>query len=64
MIHFKIHIQKKLEDYENFVDEEVSREVAGDNNNADDSLADDAGEAAEQHRDADYDGFGDDAERR
>jgi kinetochore protein NDC80 len=28
VIHFKIHIQKKLEDYEMFVDEEVSREVA------------------------------------
>jgi kinetochore protein NDC80 len=27
VIHFKIHIQKKLEDYEGFVDEEVSREV-------------------------------------
>jgi kinetochore protein NDC80 len=27
VIHFKIHVQKKLEDYEGFVDEEVSREV-------------------------------------
>jgi kinetochore protein NDC80 len=28
VIHFKIHVQKKLEDYELFVDDEVSREVA------------------------------------
>jgi kinetochore protein NDC80 len=27
VIHFKIHIQKKLEDYELFVEEEVSHEI-------------------------------------
>ena len=27
VIHFKIHVQKKLEDYELFVEEEVSHEI-------------------------------------
>jgi hypothetical protein len=27
VINFKVHIQTKLEGYENFVDEEVSREI-------------------------------------
>jgi len=30
VIHFKIHIQKKLEDYELFVEEEANREVTSD----------------------------------
>jgi hypothetical protein len=51
VIHFKIHIQKKLEDYENFVDEEVSREVAGEN--ADSSFDDDAAAARSPRREND-----------
>jgi hypothetical protein len=51
VIHFKIHIQKKLEDYENFVDEEVSREVAGEN--ADSSFDDEAAAARSPQREND-----------
>jgi kinetochore protein NDC80 len=54
VIHFKIHVQKKLEDYEMFVDEEVSREVEDlERADEDDSAVEDAeggGEDVEMDR--------------
>jgi hypothetical protein len=47
VIHFKIHIQKKLEDYEGFVDEEVSREVRNLERDEDGGADDDADPGAD-----------------
>ena len=60
VIHFKIHIQKKLEDYEAFVDDEVSHELEAmdDNDNGLDQVNDALHGSEHGYGHRDDDGYG------